>query len=195
MLGPMKFAQHTPDGAYQLLIEGNDRFASGAPMHPRQDAAARATLLDGQSPHTCVISCSDSRVPPEIIFDQGFGDMFVVRNGGHIPTDVVVASVEFAHVVANCSLVVVLGHEGCKALELARTIKAGGIVDLPGHTSDLTDGVLADLSDDDGSLFPTVPRVVERLRATPVLGAAEAAGKLKLLGAGYNLHSGRVDFL
>ncbi|SEA30353.1 carbonic anhydrase [Bowdeniella nasicola] len=191
----MTNAWHTPDGALQLLIEGNTRFASGHPHHPRQDAAARATLLNGQTPHTCVISCADSRVPPEILFDQGFGDMFVVRNGGHIPTDVVIASAEFAHVVAKCSLIVVLGHEGCKALEFARVIRAGEDVDLPGSTSVLTNGVIADLVNDDGSLFPTVSRIVDRLRGSQVITKAEKAGKIRVLGAGYHLHSGLVEWL
>lgn len=186
---------HTPASAKTLLIEGNRRFAAGSPRHPRQDAAARATLLEGQTPHTCVISCSDSRVPPEIIFDQGFGDMFVIRNGGHIPTDVVLASAEFAHVVAQCCLIVVLGHEGCKALEFSRKLRAGEELDLPGSTSVLTNGVLADLVDDDGSLFPTVPRIVERLRGSQVLRKAEADGKIEILGAGYHLHSGEVEWL
>ena len=186
---------HTPDSALELLREGNLHFASGHARHPRQDAAARATLLEGQNPHTCVISCADSRVPPEIIFDQGFGDMFVIRNGGHIPTDVVIASTEFAHVVAGCALVVVLGHEGCKALEFARALRSGREVDLPGSTSVLTNGVIADLVNDDGSLFPTVGRIVERLRGSRLISQAEKAGRLRVVGAGYHLHSGEVEWL
>jgi len=102
------------------LIEGNTRFASGSMKHPRLDAAVRSETLDnGQHPFAAVLSCADSRVPAEIIFDQGIGDIFSIRNAGNIVDDTVVGSFELCVYKFNTPLLVVLAHTDCGAVKLA----------------------------------------------------------------------------
>lgn len=185
----------TPAAALAELRAGNKRYTDGAPRHPRQDAAARKAHLAGQHPHTCVLACADSRVSPEIVFDQGVGDLFVVRNGGQVLTDGAAASVEFAYLLTGVKVIVVLGHEGCKAVALGRELRAGNEVHTPGHLQLLTDKVDEYLADDDGGLWPTVPEVVNQIRALEVLQDPLAAGQLQVVGAGYELSSGQVHWL
>ncbi|WP_091848152.1 carbonic anhydrase [Bifidobacterium commune] len=98
------------------MLQGNARFACGGAEHPRQDKQTRESLIDGQHPDAAVLSCSDSRVPPEILFDQGLGDMFTVRTAGQILDDAVIGSLEYAVTNLGVSLLVVLGHEHCGAI-------------------------------------------------------------------------------
>lgn len=110
----------TPDDALRKLIDGNSRFANDRHIHPNSDAARRLDLLDGQSPFATIITCSDSRVPPEIIFDCGIGDLFVVRVAGNIiDSSILLGSVLYATEHLSCPLVVVLGHESCGAVTAA----------------------------------------------------------------------------
>ena len=107
------------NAAWSRLLQGNRRFAEGAAEHPWQDRETRERLLDGQHPDAAVLSCSDSRVPPEIVFDQGLGDLFDIRTAGEVLDDAVVASLEYAVEHLGVSLIVVLGHEGCGAVKAA----------------------------------------------------------------------------
>lgn len=185
----------TPAAALAELRAGNARYTNATPAHPRQDAAARAAHLSGQRPHTCVLACADSRVSPEMVFDQGVGDLFVVRNGGQVLTPGAAASVEFAYLLTGVKLIVVLGHEGCKAVALGRQLRAGQRVETPGHLGLLTEKVVEYLAADDGGLWPTVPAVVEQVRALSVLQTPLTAGELQVVGAGYELSSGQVHWL
>ena len=108
-----------PREALRALVEGNERFAGGKPQSWRADAERRAQLADQQSPFACIITCSDSRVGPELIFDQSIGDLFVVRNAGTILTPEVVGSVEFAVEQLQVNAVVILAHSGCGAIAAA----------------------------------------------------------------------------
>ncbi|MDO5726462.1 MAG: carbonic anhydrase [Bowdeniella nasicola] len=185
----------TPAAALAALRRGNDRYVTARARHPRQDAAARRDHLVGQAPHTCVLACADSRVSPEVIFDQGIGDLFVVRNGGQVLTPSAAASVEFAYLLTHVKAIVVLGHEGCKAVALGRAIRAGESVQTPGQLAVLTDAVTTYLANDDGGLFPTVGAVVARIRALEVLADPLRTGDLVVVGAGYHLGSGQVEWL
>ncbi len=110
----------SPERALAELIEGNARFAAGACIHPRQDAGRRAQVLEkGQKPFAAIVSCSDSRVPLEIVFDQGIGDLFVLRTAGNIIDDVGVASLEYAVAHLDVPLIVVMGHSRCGAVTAA----------------------------------------------------------------------------
>jgi len=100
-----------------LLIEGNTRFKENHPIHPDQTMARIRELKKGQHPFAVIISCSDSRLPPELIFDQGLGDLFVVRNAGNIISDYEIGSVEYAVEHLETKLIVVLGHKQCGAIE------------------------------------------------------------------------------
>ncbi len=116
----------TPGEAWAALQAGNDRFVSGRMMHPSQDAAHRAELREDQHPFAVVFGCSDSRVAAEIVFDEGLGDMFVVRTAGHVIDTTVLGSIEYGVEVLGAPLVVVLGHDRCGAVTAAARALADG---------------------------------------------------------------------
>ncbi|MDD2837205.1 MAG: carbonic anhydrase, partial [Methanothrix sp.] len=102
--------------ALQMLMEGNARFVSGNVIHPDQTADRRSELVSGQHPFAIVVGCSDSRVPPEVVFDQGLGDIFVIRTAGQVMDKVTLASIEYAVEHLNVPLILVLGHDSCGAV-------------------------------------------------------------------------------
>ena len=115
----------TPDEALQSLIDGNKRYVENKSTHPeRSDAASRKALSTSQKPYAIILSCSDSRVPPEIIFDKGLGEIFVVRVAGNVPDPVVLGSIEYAAEHLGSPLIMVLGHERCGAVKA--TVEAKG---------------------------------------------------------------------
>ena len=113
----------TPEEALQRLIEGNKRFVRGEPIHGRVSEEAFASLRENQRPFAMILGCSDSRVPPELVFDQGFGDLFVIRLAGNVIAPGVTGSIQYAHRHLGTSLLVVLGHEGCGAVKAALAAK------------------------------------------------------------------------
>ncbi len=119
-----------PISAWKSLREGNERFVSGALLHPSQGAADRAKLVTGQHPHAILFGCGDSRVAAELIFDQGLGDMFVVRTAGHVVDSSVLGSIEYGVQVLNVPLIVVLGHDSCGAVKATIDALDGG--EVPG---------------------------------------------------------------
>jgi carbonic anhydrase len=108
-----------PVDALARLKEGNQRFVSGQSRHIHENASLRHQLVSGQHPFAIVLGCSDSRVPAELIFDQGFGDLFVIRVAGNVLSDDVLGSIEYARIHLNSQLLVILGHEGCGAVTAA----------------------------------------------------------------------------
>lgn len=122
-------SQPSPRQAWELLQQGNQRFVDHKADHPRQDEEHRGLVEHGQNPHAVVLACSDSRVPVEIVFDQGLGDVFVIRTAGEITDLSVLASLEFAVDSLGVPLVVVLGHEKCGAVAAAETALEKG--DMP----------------------------------------------------------------
>ena len=110
-------AEPADNAAWQKLLDGNARFVSGQSAHPNQDGKRRAEVAAGQKPFAIVIGCADSRTSPEILFDQGLGDLFVVRLAGNIVDDAALGSVEFAVAALGAKLIVVLGHEKCGAVK------------------------------------------------------------------------------
>jgi carbonic anhydrase len=107
----------SPVTAWKALKEGNERFVAGEPQHPSQSIEDRTRLSHGQKPTAVLFGCADSRVAAEIIFDQGLGDMFVVRTAGHVIDAAVLGSIEYAVTVLNVPLIVVLGHDSCGAVK------------------------------------------------------------------------------
>src|SRR4051812_33272299 len=118
----------TPRDAFELLMAGNQRFVSGTPQHPNQDAIRRTEIAPSQQPFAVLFGCSDSRLAAEIIFDRGLGDLFVVRTAGHVAGAEVLGSVEYGVSVLDAPLVVVLGHDSCGAIAAARAAADGGMV-------------------------------------------------------------------
>jgi carbonic anhydrase len=121
-------ASDDPEVLWKTLMEGNARWRGGKAVHPRQDAGRRGEVATKQNPKVVVLACADSRVSPEVVFDQGLGDLFVVRVAGNVATPEVEASIEYAAEHLGARLVVVMGHERCGAVTAAL---AGG--EAPGH--------------------------------------------------------------
>ena len=109
----------TASGVWSRMLAGNRRFAEGKPEHPNRGAEAREALVDTHAPEAAILSCSDARVSPDIIFDAGIGDLFTVRTAGQVIDDAVIASLEYAVDVLGVRLLVVLGHQNCGAIKQA----------------------------------------------------------------------------
>ncbi|SHN45609.1 carbonic anhydrase [Cryptosporangium aurantiacum] len=196
----------TPDEAYALMVAGNARFAAGTPARPNQDDARRVQLVAGQEPFAAVLGCADSRVPAEIVFDQGLGDLFVCRTAGPIVDFAVLGSIEFAIAYLHVPLVVVMGHESCGALKAAAET-ASGTLEPGGSVRDLVEKVLpitlqaqreGGTKDEQLSraIGYNVTRVINLLiERSPVIADAVADGSVKLVGAVYELDGGRARFL
>jgi carbonic anhydrase len=195
-----------PDEAMARLLEGNRRYVKGEPAHPRRMPEDFAPLADGQNPFAVIVGCSDSRVAPEVIFDQGVGDLFVVRVAGNVINgagSTVKGSIEYAVAELGVQLIMVLGHSECGAVKAAIThIDAHD--SLPGSINELVDNIkpaVAAVRDQPGKLLDNVikanvERGVERLNTLPpILAEAVKKGNLKLVGAVYDLHCGKVDLL
>ena len=129
-----------PLTAWKALKEGSERFVAGKPMHPSQSIEHRASLAAAQKPTAVVFGCADSRVAAEIIFDQGLGDMFVVRTAGHVIDSAVLGSIEYAVLVLNVPLIVVLGHDSCGAVGATLAALDEGAVP-PGYVRDVVERV------------------------------------------------------
>jgi carbonic anhydrase len=190
----------SPSEALCELKAGNERYASGKLNHPRQDNARRTEVAAAQHPFAIVLACADSRSPPEVLFDQGLGDLFVVRVAGNVLDDNVLGSIEYAVDHFHTGLVVVLGHQRCGAVKAAKdTIAAGATA--PPHIDSLVRAIQpvieanpkADLED---TVKANVRHVAKTLRATgPLLKEQVAAGKVVVVGAYYDLDTGKVSFL
>jgi len=187
------------DQALQELLAGNQRYVAGQLAHPHQTVERRDEVTQGQHPFACVVTCSDSRVPPELIFDQGLGDLFVVRVAGNIVDDVVLGSIEYAGERLGTPLVMVLGHSQCGAVTAA--VK-GGVA--PGHIGRLTEALRpaveraksrgGDLVDN--AIRVNVELIVGAVRTSwPILAEMIQAGKLKVVGGYYDLRSGLVSVI
>ncbi len=187
------------------LHAGNQRYQAFRQAHPRLDPEWRAELQGGQRPFAAILGCADSRVPPEHVFDQGLGDLFVVRVAGHVLDGAVLGSIEFAVLQLGVRLVLVLGHENCGAIEATL---AGA--KLSGHLAQITRGIepalaalvaRGELPAERGARMNAVARanarqVAATLRASwPQLSRPKDEGLLKVLPAFYHLSTGAVEFM
>ena len=189
-----------PAEAISKLKEGNGRYTSGNLQHPGQTTERRTELAKTQHPFAAIVSCSDSRVPPEIVFDQGLGDLFVVRVAGNVINDEGLGSIEYTVDHLGTRLILVLGHQSCGAVKAAReTIAAKG--KAPGHIESLVTAIKpaveATAKDDlDTTVKANVKNVVQALRSsTPILKAKVDSGEVKVIGGYYSLDTGAVTFL
>jgi carbonic anhydrase len=196
----MTMANRSPVTAWKTLKEGNERFVAGAAEHPDQSVEHRASLTSGQQPFAAILGCSDSRAPAELIFDQGLGDLFVIRTAGQVLDAAVLGSLEFGVAVLNVPLIVVLGHRSCGAIKATLATVDGG--DMPGgYVRDLVERVTPSvLSGRRAGL--TTPEEFEAHHATETaaqlltrsttIADRVAAGTLAVIGATYELADGRV---
>lgn len=192
------------DEALALLKDGNARFAEGKPRHLHEGKELRAELEKGQKPFAIIVGCSDSRVPPELVFDRGLGDLFIIRVAGNVAESDVLASVEYAVDHLGTNLVVVLGHSHCGAVTAAVDHlgsvegEASEVVSLLYDIEPAVTSVPKDLPREDRIqqvVEKNVAMTVRRLTRAPDLAKSRKQGHLKIAGAVYDLHTGRVSFL
>src|SRR5213595_2587110 len=189
-----------PAEAISKLKEGNGRYTGGNLQHPGQTAERRTELANTQHPFATIVSCSDSRVPPEIVFDQGLGDLFIVRVAGNVLNDEGLGSIEYGVEILGARLIVVLGHQSCGAVDAAmKTVAAKG--KAPGHIQSLVTAIkpVVDSTpkgDLDTMIKANVKHVVDALRSsTPILKARVESGDVQVMGGYYTLDTGAVTFL
>ncbi|WP_157987801.1 carbonic anhydrase [Jiangella endophytica] len=198
-------APTSADDVWAVLAAGNDRFAAGESQHPHDDEPYRESLVAGQHPIACVLSCADSRVTPELVFDQGLGDLFTVRSAGEVLDDAVVGSIEYAVEHVAVPLVVVLGHAGCGAVQATVDVVRGGpapdgsIAALVQAIEPAVRGVTAG-GDEAAYLAACVEAQVRSAAAaltgaSPIVHEAVAAGRTTVVAGVYDLESGRVSQL
>lgn len=193
----------TPDQALAALMQGNARFRAGQVPPGAADPARRAALAAGQAPFAAILTCADSRTGPELLFHAGLGEIFVVRNAGNVADTAAIGSLEYAVAALGVPLVMVLGHEACGAAAAAVAM-AERDTDLPGHLRDmllpLLPAALAAIraggDKTERAVVENVTRMRDRLlRVSPVMSAAAAAGRLRVVGARYDLDDGNVALI
>lgn len=194
----------TPDQALQRLIDGNRAFLAGqANTTPVTGAQRRLELAKSQSPFAAYVTCSDSRVPPELLFGRGLGELFIIRNAGNTVDTVALGSIEYAVGVLKTPLVVVMGHERCGAVAAAAQVVTENAT-FPGQIGRMIEPIIpavlqargqpGDLVDN--AVRANVRRVADYLRnqTDPLMQEPLRAGRLKVVGAYYDLDTGAVDF-
>lgn len=191
----------SPDEALKRLLQGNSRFVSGHLTHagPEEIVKTRGTVSEGQSPFAVIVGCSDSRVGPEIVFDQGLGDLFVVRTAGEVVDSAALGSIEYAVAHLGSTLVMVLGHERCGAVSAA----VSGAKE-PGHIAAVINAIEPAVKQTKGKPGDPVENAVraqaldvakQLQEAQPILAERVHSGKLKIVAARYDLDTGKVDLL
>ena len=194
----------TADEALARLVAGNHRFVNGEARFPTVKKEVLAILAKGQHPYATIIGCSDSRVPPELVFDAGFGDLFIVRVAGNVISPEIMGTIQYAAVHLRTPLFMVLGHEGCGAVQAAIAAHDGQSQERA-RIRLLLDGMLPGLERLPAGLPPrermnaaveaNVRWSMRQVLETPEGQARVKEGVLKLVGAVYELETGRVRFL
>ncbi|WP_052128862.1 carbonic anhydrase [Neosynechococcus sphagnicola] len=188
----------TPDQALQLLMDGNQRFVTRKRENPHQNFDRIQAIAEHQEPFAALLGCSDSRVPPEVIFDQGLGDIFVVRVAGNIASLEAVGSEEYATQILKAKILMVLGHERCGAVKTA--FKGG---ELPGVISKLIEAIQPALNataNDPGDALENAVKAnvvmqTQRLLQSPVIARLVAEKQLRVVGGYYDLDTAVVQLL
>ena len=189
----------TSDAALTRLLEGNQRYMRHGERHPDQSSARQKELLGGQHPFAVILGCADSRVPPELLFDQGLGDLFVIRVAGNIVDDAILGSIEYAIEHLGTKLILVLGHEKCGAVSAALE---GG--EAAGHLKTLVAAIQPSVSATaknpgdrvHNCVVENARRVARQLRQSePVIKEAVERNELKIVAADYALDTGKVTLL
>jgi carbonic anhydrase len=204
MTASSQVSPYTADEALARLIEGNERFVRGNARFPRVKKKVLAELEKVQHPYATILGCSDSRVPPELVFDAGLGELFIVRVAGNVISPEVMGSFQYAGVPLRTPLFVVLGHEDCGAVQAALAAKFRGAHE-PSRIRLLLDDILPGLRDISAKLAPqeqlaaaveaNVRWSMRQLLETPEAKVRMEEGVMKCVGAIYELKTERVRFL
>jgi carbonic anhydrase len=188
----------THDKALQELLDGNDRFVKSKRRNPNQSQSRLLEVAKSQKPFASILGCADSRVPSEIVFDQGLGDLFVCRIAGNIATPQQIGSLEFGSLVLGAKVIMVMGHERCGAVDAA--IKGAQV---PGRIGSLLEAIKPSVEsskDQSGDKLENACKAnilaqVEELKSSSVLSELIKAGKLKIVGGYYDLDTGRISMV
>jgi carbonic anhydrase len=189
----------TPDGALKKLMEGNQRFVQGKRENPNQGMQRLTEVAESQSPFAAILGCADSRVPAEIVFDQGLGDLFVCRVAGNIATSEEIGSLEFGTMVLGAKLIMVLGHKRCGAVKA--TMEGGRFL---GQIGSLIDDIKVGVERAERqpgqnkletAIKANISYQVEVLNSDAILGDLVDKGELKIVGAYYDLDTGEISLL
>ncbi len=191
----------TAEEAKKLLMDGNARFVSAKVLGEDLSQTTREKLAKGQAPFAVVVTCSDSRVPPELIFDQGLGDIFIIRTAGNVVDPVTIGSVEYGAAHCKAPLLVVMGHESCGAVKA--TVEGGkpegSIGSIVAKIQPSLAKVKAGGAKEDELVEKTVDEnikaVIAELEKSPVIEELVKGGKLTIVGAKYHLETGEVEWL
>ncbi len=181
----------TPSQSLKQLIEGNWRYTHNKSSHADHSSVRRKTLLKKQEPFAVILGCSDSRVAPEIIFDQGLGDLFIVRVAGNVDGATELDSIEYAVKYLGSPLVLVLGHEGCGAVN---AVMEGNTADIE-DVAELIRPAIHGAKTLEEAVKENVRWTVESLKKTPILKKLIREKKISCLGAYYHLDTGKVELL
>ena len=200
---PTEHSPATPIAALRRLLAGNQRFVSGHALHPRQTVQYARGLAASQDPFVIVLGCADSRVPPEILFDQGLGDVFDNRVAGNVVDDLLLGSIEYAVEHFAPPVLMVLGHENCGAVTATiELIKSGG--QAPGHIATIVDAlrpVIEPVLNQPGDTVDNAVRANVAAQAYALVQRSQVvhervtAGELVVVGARYDLDEARVTVL
>jgi carbonic anhydrase len=192
----------TADQAWRMLVKGNKRFVEGRQKHPHESLEWRQSLASGQHPFAIILSCADSRVSPELVFDEGLGDLFVIRSAGEVLDTAVVGSIEYAIEHLGVPLIVVVGHESCGAVGAAIELVKGN-AELTGDIATLVRAVEATVravphDDDEKAFFAACVAEQARrsaaylLERSNIVRDAVAHHGVKIVSATYDLDTGQV---
>jgi carbonic anhydrase len=190
----------TPQEALQMLMEGNDRFVNQKRNNPNQDMMRLTEVAHGQNPLAAILSCADSRVPPEIVFDQGLGDLFVVRGAGNVATPEETGSLEFGTLVLGAKVLMVIGHESCGAVKA--TMKGE---EVPGQIGSILEAISPAVTEYKGqqndpvsveaAAKSNVKYQMEKLLESPVISELVTTEKLMVVGGYYDLDTGAISMV
>ncbi len=188
----------TPDKALQELLDGNERFAKRKRRNPDQSYSRLVEVAKGQKPFASILGCADSRVPSEIVFDQGLGDLFVCRIAGNIATTQQIGSLEFGSLVLGSKVIMVVGHERCGAVQAA--MKGDPV---PGQIGSLLEAIKPSVEsskDKSGDKLENACKAnilaqIKKLKSSSVLSELIKAEKLKIVGGYYDLDTGEISIV
>ena len=185
-----------PTKALKKLMDGNNRYKHEKLLHPHQTKEARIASATGQAPFATILGCSDSRVAPELIFDQGIGDLFVVRVAGNVVAPVELDSIEYSVIYLKSSIILVLGHENCGAIQ---AVIQGQTQDIEAVASLITPALELARTQEGSLLENTIKdnvlHVVDELKKSPVLAKMLQENKINVVGGYYNFYSGAVKLI
>ena len=185
----------TPQDALDKLMEGNKRYTQDKLLYPDLSNGRRQALTSKQQPFAVILGCSDSRVPPELIFDQGLGDLFVVRLAGNVVTPVVLDSIEYAAKYLGASIILVLGHENCGAIKAVYEGVTVDIEALAAQISPAIEGCKKKKAPVNECVLANVRYVVKELQSYPAIKRLLEQKQVQIVGAYYSLGSGAVELI